>query len=139
VREHAHPSAAIRGNVTILRTVGGGGKGERTDAMRGPRASHKASSRADASVRFGERGATTRLAGGAVLKISASVRAARRGRRCDGACQEAARGPAKASLAAPRLALLDAYNLGPVIDGSVLPTQSVRSPRTPFVSADVRS
>jgi para-nitrobenzyl esterase len=89
-----------------------------------------------ASVRFAERERTTRLAE-AVLKHLGlrpdqleALQALPLER-----LQEAV-APAQATLPRPRLALLDRYNFGPVIDGALLPAHPF-DPAAPAVSDDV--
>jgi para-nitrobenzyl esterase len=137
VREHAARFGGDPGNVTIFGQSGGGGKVSALLAM--PRAKglfHKAIIQSGASVRFAERERTTRLAD-AVLKHL--------GLRSDQLealqalplerLQEAVV-PAQATLPRPRYPLLDRYNFGPVIDGSLLPQQPF-DPGAPAVSDDV--
>jgi len=137
VREHAARFGGDPGNVTIFGQSGGGGKVSALLAM--PRAKglfHKAIIQSGASVRFAERERTTRLAD-AVLKHL--------GLRSDQfealqalpleRLQEAVV-PAQATLPRPRYPLLDRYNFGPVIDGSLLPQQPF-DPGAPAVSDDV--
>ncbi len=137
VREHAARFGGDPGNVTIFGQSGGGGKVSALLAM--PRAKglfHKAIVQSGSSVRFAERERTTRLAE-AVLKHL--------GLRADqidalqalplARLQEAVT-PAQATLPRPRQPLLDRYNFGPVIDGSLLPGQPF-DPGAPAVSDDV--
>jgi para-nitrobenzyl esterase len=137
VREHAARFGGDPGNVTIFGQSGGGGKSSALLAM--PMAKglfHKAIIQSGASVRFAERERTTRLAD-AVLK--------HRGLRPDQLdalqalpltrLQEAV-APAQATLPRPKYPLLDRYNFGPVIDGSLLPDQPF-DPGAPAISDDV--
>ena len=118
------------GNITIFGQSGGGGKVSALLAM--PTAKglfHKAIIQSGASVRFAERERTTRLAD-AVLKqlglgpdqldVLQTLPLER--------LQEAV-APAQATLPRPRYPLLDRYNFGPVIDGSVLPAIPSIPPR----------
>jgi para-nitrobenzyl esterase len=137
VREHAARFGGDPGNVTIFGQSGGGGKASALLAM--PRAKglfHKAIIQSGASVRFAERERTTRLAE-AVLKYLglradqlAALQALPLAR-----LQEAV-APAQATLPRAKYPLLDRYNFGPVIDGSVLPSQPF-DPAAPAVSDDV--
>ncbi|HSH99787.1 MAG TPA: carboxylesterase family protein [Reyranella sp.] len=124
VREHAERFGGDPGNVTIFGQSGGGGKVCALLAM--PVAQglfHKAIVQSGASVRFAERERTTRLAE-AVLKHLGL-----RGDQLDQlqalpiAKLSEAVAPAQKTLPRPRYPLLDRYNFGPVIDGSVLPGQ----------------
>ena len=137
VREHAGRFGGDPGNVTIFGQSGGGGKVSALLAM--PRAKglfHKAIIQSGASVRFAERERTTRLAD-AVLKHLGlrpdqldALQALPLER-----LQEAVV-PAQATLPRPRQPLLDRYNFGPVIDGSVLPGQPF-DPAAPALSDDI--
>src|SRR5882672_2362961 len=137
VRDHAARFGGDPGNVTIFGQSGGGGKVCALLAM--PRASglfHKAIVQSGASVRFAEKERTTRLAD-AVLKHLGL------GRGDPDKLQalpleklQAAVAPAQATLPRPRLPLLDRYNFGPVIDGTLLPAHPF-DPVAPAVSDDV--
>ena len=137
VREHAARFGGDPGNVTIFGQSGGGGKASALLAM--PRAKglfHKAIIQSGASVRFAERERTTRLAD-AVLKHLGlrpdqldALQALPLER-----LQEAV-APAQKTLPRPRQPLLDRYNFGPVIDGSLLPQQPF-DPGAPAASDDV--
>jgi para-nitrobenzyl esterase len=137
VREHAQCFGGDPGNVTIFGQSGGGGKASALLAMPGAKGLfHKAIIQSGASVRFAERERTTRLAD-AVLKHLGlrpdqldALQALPLER-----LQEAV-APAQATLPRPRHPLLDRYNFGPVIDGSVLPNQPF-DPAAPAVSDDV--
>ena len=137
VRDHAERFGGDPANVTIFGQSGGGGKVSALLAMPGAKGLfHKAIIQSGASVRFAERERTTRLAD-AVLKHL--------GLRADQLdelqalplerLQEAV-APAQATLPRPRHPLLDRYNFGPVIDGSVLPSQPF-DPAAPSASDDV--
>jgi para-nitrobenzyl esterase len=137
VREHAARFGGDPGNVTIFGQSGGGGKVSALLAMPGAKGLfHKAIIQSGASVRFADRERTTRLAD-AVLKHL--------GLRADqldalqelplARLQEAVE-PAQKTLPRPRYPLLDRYNFGPVIDGSVLPGHPF-DPAAPAVSDDV--
>ncbi len=128
VREHASRFGGDPDNVTIFGQSGGGGKVCALMSM--PQAKglfHKAIVQSGAGVRFAEPERTTQLAD-AVLKHL--------GLKADqlAALQElpleklaAAVAPAQATLPKPKLPLLDRYNFGPVIDGTVLPHQPFHS------------
>jgi para-nitrobenzyl esterase len=137
VREHAARFGGDPANVTIFGQSGGGGKGSALLAMPAAKGLfHKTIVQSGASVRFAERERTTRLAD-AVLKHL--------GLRPDQLdalqtlpltrLQEAVV-PAQATLPRPKYPLLDRYNFGPVIDGSVLPAQPF-DPAAPAISDDV--
>jgi para-nitrobenzyl esterase len=137
VRDHAQRFGGDPGNVTIFGQSGGGGKVSALLAMpRAKRLFHKAIIQSGASVRFAERERTTRLAD-AVLKhlgLGSGQLDALQALPLE-RLQEAV-APAQATLPRPRYPLLDRYNFGPVIDGSVLPTQPF-DPAAPSVSDDV--
>lgn len=134
VREHAARFGGDPGNVTIFGQSGGGGKVCALLTMPAARGLfHKAIVQSGASVRFAERERTTRLAD-AVLKhlgVSVDQLAGLPLKRL----QEAVV-PAQATLPRPSLPLLDRYNFGPVIDGSVLPAHPF-DPAAPAVSDDI--
>jgi para-nitrobenzyl esterase len=124
VREHAQRFGGDAGNITIFGQSGGGGKVSALLAM--PTAKglfHKTIIQSGASVRFAERERTTRLADAVLKQLGLgpdqldTLQALPLER-----LQEAV-APAQATLPRPRYPLLDRYNFGPVIDGSVLPGQ----------------
>src|SRR5882672_5522321 len=137
VREHAARLGGDPGNVTIFGQSGGGGKVSALLAM--PRAKgffHKAIIQSGASVRFAERERTTRLADAVLRHLGLDAD------RLDALqalplerLQEAV-APAQATLPRPRYPLLDRYNFGPVIDGSLLRSHPF-DPGAPAVSDDV--
>lgn len=137
VREHAARFGGDPGNVTIFGQSGGGGKVSALLAM--PRARglfHKAIVQSGASVRFAERERTARLAE-AVLKhlgLRADQLDALQALPLE-RLQEAV-APAQATLPRPRFPLLDRYNFGPVVDGSLLPGHPF-DPAAPAVSDDI--
>jgi len=137
VREHAARFGGDPGNVTIFGQSGGGGKVSALLAMPGAKGLfHKAIIQSGASVRFAERARTTRLAD-AVLKhlgLRADQLDALQALPLE-RLQEAV-APAQATLPRPRHPLLDRYNFGPAIDGSVLPNHPF-DPAAPSVSDDV--
>jgi len=134
VREHAARFGGDPGNVTIFGQSGGGGKVCALLTMPGAKGLfHKAIVQSGASVRFAERERTAQLAD-AVLKhlgVGADQLAGLPLARL----QEAVV-PAQATLPRPSLPLLDRYNFGPVIDGSVLPAHPF-DPAAPAVSDDI--
>ncbi|WP_428660550.1 carboxylesterase/lipase family protein [Reyranella sp.] len=134
VREHAARFGGDPGNVTIFGQSGGGGKVCALLTMPGAKGLfHKAIVQSGASVRFAERERTAQLAD-AVLKhldVGADQLAGLPLARL----QEAVV-PAQAALPRPSLPLLDRYNFGPVIDGSVLPAHPF-DPAAPAVSDDI--
>ncbi len=137
VRDHAERFGGDPANVTIFGQSGGGGKVCALLAM--PRAKglfHKAIVQSGASVRFAERERTTRLAE-AVLKdfdLGRGDLDKLQALPLDKLLSAVA--PAQATLPRPRLPLLDRYNFGPVIDGSLLPAQPF-DPAAPAVSDHV--
>jgi para-nitrobenzyl esterase len=137
VREHAARFGGDPGNVTIFGQSGGGGKASALLAMPGAKGLfHKAIIQSGASVRFAERERTTRLAD-AVLKhlgLGPDRLDALQALPLERLQEVVA--PAQATLPRPRYALLDRYNFGPVIDGSLLPDQPF-DPAAPSVSAGV--
>ena len=137
VREHAARFGGDPGNVTIFGQSGGGGKVSALLAMPSAKGLfHKAIVQSGASVRFAERERTTRLAD-AVLKhlgLGPSQLDALQALPLQ-RLQEAVV-PAQATLPRPRQPLLDRYNFGPVIDGSVLPAHPF-DPAAPALSDDV--
>ncbi len=134
VRDHAARFGGNPGNVTIFGQSGGGGKVCALLTMPSAKGLfHKAIVQSGASVRFAERERTTRLAD-AVLKhlgVSADQLAGLPLERL----QEAVV-PAQATLPRPALPLLDRYNFGPAIDGSVLPAHPF-DPDAPAISDDI--
>jgi para-nitrobenzyl esterase len=121
VREHAARFGGDPGNVTIFGQSGGGGKGCALLAMSQAQGLfHKAIVQSGASVRFAERERTTRLAD-AVLKHLGVSAGQLQDLPLDKLSEAVA--PAQKTLPRPRYPLLDRYNFGPVIDGSVLPGQ----------------
>jgi len=134
VREHAARFGGDPGNVTIFGQSGGGGKVCALLTMPGARGLfHKAVVQSGASVRFAERERTAQLAD-AVLKhlgVSADQLANVPMERLQDAVV-----PAQATLPRPTLPLLDRYNFGPVIDGSVLPAHPF-DPAAPAISDSV--
>ncbi|WP_395712261.1 carboxylesterase/lipase family protein [Reyranella sp.] len=137
VREHAARFGGDPGNVTIFGQSGGGGKSCALLAM--PEAKglfHKAIVQSGASVRFAEPERTARLAHAVLKHLGlrpdqlAALQALPLAR-----LQEAV-APAQQTLPRPRLPLLDRYNFGPVIDGTVLPAHPF-DPAAPAISDDV--
>ena len=137
VREHAARFGGDPGNVTIFGQSGGGGKVSALLAM--PRAKglfHKAIIQSGASVRFAERERTTRLADAVLKHLGLTADQLDALQALPLARLQEAVAPAQATLPRPRHPLLDRYNFGPVIDGSVLPGQPF-DPAAPSVSDDV--
>ncbi|MGE0575217.1 MAG: carboxylesterase/lipase family protein [Reyranella sp.] len=137
VREHAARFGGDPGNVTIFGQSGGGGKSCALLAM--PEAKglfHKAIVQSGASVRFAEPERTAALAH-AVLK-HLGLRPDQLGelQALPVARLQEAVAPAQQALPRPRLPLLDRYNFGPVIDGTVLPAHPF-DPSAPALSDDV--
>jgi para-nitrobenzyl esterase len=134
VREHAARFGGDPGNITIFGQSGGGGKVCALLTMPGAKGLfHKAIVQSGASVRFAERERTTRLADAVLKHLGVSV-----DQLADlplERLQEAVV-PAQATLPRPSLPLLDRYNFGPVIDGSVLPAHPL-DPAAPAVSDDI--
>jgi len=137
VREHAPRFGGDPGNVTIFGQSGGGGKVSALLAMPGAKGLfHKAIIQSGASVRFAERQRTTRLADAVLKHLDLGPD------RLDALqalplerLQEAV-APAQATLPRPPHPLLDRYNFGPMIDGSLLPSQPF-DPAAPSASAGV--
>ncbi len=137
VREHAQRFGGDPGNVTIFGQSGGGGKVSALLAMPAAKGLfHKAIVQSGASVRFAERERTTRLADAVLKHLGLSPDQLDALQALPLACLQEAVAPAQATLPRPRYPLLDRYNFGPVIDGSLLPNQPF-DPAAPSVSADV--
>ena len=118
------------GNVTIFGQSGGGGKVSALLAhARAPRAcSTRPIMQSGASVRFAERERTTRLADAVLKHLGRRRRPARHAAGlAAGAPAGSRRARRRRRCRARAYPLLDRYNFGPVIDGSVLPAPSVRS------------
>jgi para-nitrobenzyl esterase len=137
VREHAQRFGGDPGNVTIFGQSGGGGKASALLAMPGAKGLfHKAIIQSGASVRFAERERTTRLAEAALKYFGLGADQLDALQALPLARLQEAVAPAQATLPRPRYPLLDRYNFGPVIDGSVLPAHPF-DPVAPTVSDDV--
>ena len=137
VREHAARFGGDPGNVTIFGQSGGGGKVSALLAMPAAKGLfHKAIVQSGASVRFAERERTTRLADAVLKHLGLSPDQLDALQALPLARLQEAVAPAQATLPRPRYPLLDRYNFGPVIDGSLLPNQPF-DPAAPSVSADV--
>jgi para-nitrobenzyl esterase len=137
VREHAARFGGDPGNVTIFGQSGGGGKVSALLAM--PRAKglfHKAIVQSGSSVRFAERERTTRLADAVLKHLGLRADQIDALQALPVARLQEAVAPAQATLPRPRQPLLDRYNFGPVIDGSLLPGQPF-DPGAPAVSDDI--
>jgi para-nitrobenzyl esterase len=137
VREHVARFGGDPGNITIFGQSGGGGKVSALLAMPDARRLfHKAIVQSGSSVRFAERERTNRLAE-AVLKYFALAKdriAELQAVPIDKMLEAVT--TAQRSLPKPRYPLLDRYNFGPVIDGTVLP-QHPFMPNAPSISDDI--
>lgn len=122
VRDHAARFGGDPGNVTIFGQSGGGGKVSALLAMPGARGLfHKGIVQSGASIRFAEKERTTQLAA-AVLKqlgLGANQLDALQALPLEKLSGVVA--SAQATLPKAKRPLLDRYNFGPVIDGTVLP------------------
>jgi para-nitrobenzyl esterase len=137
VREHAQRFGGDPGNVTIFGQSGGGGKVSALLAMPAAKGLfHKAIVQSGASVRFAERERTMRLADAVLKHLGLGPRQLDALQALPLERLQEAVAPAQATLPRPRYPLLDRYNFGPVIDGSLLPSQPF-DPAAPSVSADV--
>jgi para-nitrobenzyl esterase len=137
VRDHAERFGGDPGNVTIFGQSGGGGKV--SALLASPRARglfHKAIVQSGASVRFAERERTTRLADAVLKHLGLGRGEVDKLQALPFKTLQAAVAPAQATLPRPRLPLLDRYNFGPVIDGSLLPAHPF-DPAAPAISDDV--
>jgi para-nitrobenzyl esterase len=137
VREHAQRFGGDPGNVTIFGQSGGGGKVSALLAM--PSAEglfHKAIVQSGASVRFAERERTTRLANAVLTHLGLNRGQLDALQALPLARLQAAVEPAQKTLPRPAHPLLDRYNFGPVIDGSILPAHPF-DPAAPVLSDDV--
>jgi para-nitrobenzyl esterase len=124
VRDHAARFGGDPGNVTIFGQSGGGGKVCALLAM--PRARglfHKAIVQSGASIRFAERERTTQLAEAVLKHVGLHGNQLDQLQALPLDRLAGAVAPAQTTLPRPRYPLLDRYNFGPVIDGSVLPGQ----------------
>lgn len=122
VRDHAARFGGDPGNVTIFGQSGGGGKVSALLAMPSARGLfHKGIVQSGASIRFAEKERTTQLAAAVLKQLG-----------LDGSKLDALQSlpleklsgvvaSAQATLPKAKLPLLDRYNFGPVIDGTVLP------------------
>ncbi len=137
VHEHAARFGGDPGNVTIFGQSGGGGKASALLAMPGAKGLfHKAIIQSGASVRFAERERTTRLADAVLKHLGLRPDQLDALQALPLARLQEVVAPAQATLPRPRHPLLDRYNFGPVIDGSVLPNQPF-DPTAPAVSDGV--
>ena len=137
VREHAARFGGDPGNVTIFGQSGGGGKVSALLAM--PRAKglfHKAIVQSGASVRFAEPERTTRLADAVVKHLGLDANQLDPLQALPLEQLQKAVDPAQKTLPKPRLPLLDRYNFGPMIDGSLMPAHPF-DPAAPSVSDEV--
>ena len=132
VREHAQRFGGDPGNVTIFGQSGGGGKVSALLAMPSAKGLfHKAIVQSGASVRFAERGRTTRLADAVLNHLGLGRDQLDALQALPLARLQDAVEPAQRTLPCPARPLLDRYNFGPVIDGSILPDH----PFDPIASA----
>lgn len=137
VREHIQRFGGDPGNVTIFGQSGGGGKVSALMAMpRGKGLFHKAIIQSGASVRFAERERTTRLADAVLKHLGLGPNQVDALQALPLERLQEAVVPAQATLPRPCQPLLDRYNFGPVIDGSVLPAQPF-DPGAPALSDDI--
>ncbi len=137
VRAHAARFGGDPGNVTIFGQSGGGGKACALLAM--PEAKglfHKAIVQSGASVRFAEPERTTRLADAVLKHLGLGPRQLDALQALPLERLQEAVEPAQRTLPRPRLPLLDRYDFGPVIDGSVLPAHPF-DPAAPALSDDI--
>jgi para-nitrobenzyl esterase len=137
VRGHAARFGGDPGNVTIFGQSGGGGKVSALLAMPSARGLfHKAIVQSGASVRFAEPARTTQLADAVLKHLGLGPGKLDALQALPVAELQKAIGPAQKMLPRPRYPLLDRYNFGPVIDGSVLPAQPY-DPAATAVSDDI--
>jgi para-nitrobenzyl esterase len=137
VRVHAEGFGGDPGNVTIFGQSGGGGKVCALLAM--PKAKglfHKAIVQSGASVRFAEPERTTRLADAVLKHLGLGRGDLDKLATVSMEALQAAVVPAQATLPRAKLPLLDRYNFGPVIDGTVLPAHPF-DPSAPAISDEV--
>ncbi|MBN9087055.1 MAG: carboxylesterase/lipase family protein [Reyranella sp.] len=136
VRDHAARFGGDPANVTIFGQSGGGGKVCALLAM--PQAKglfHKAIVQSGSSVRFAERERTAQLADAVLKQLGLGKDQLDTLQALPAAELSKVIAPAQKTLPKPRYPLLDRYNFGPVIDGTVLPAQPFE-PATP-VSDDI--
>lgn len=137
VREHAARFGGDPGNVTIFGQSGGGGKVSALLAMPSAKGLfHKAIVQSGASVRFAEPERTTRLANSVLKHLGLGPNQLDALQALPLERLQEAVAPAQGTLPRPRYPLLDRYNFGPVIDGSLLPAHPF-DPGAPAVSDDV--
>ena len=124
VKEHAARFGGDPDNVTIFGQSGGGGKVCALMSM--PQAKglfHKAIVQSGASVRFAEPERTTRLADAVLKHLGLSAHQLDALQELPLEQLQTAVAPAQATLPKAKLPLLDRYNFGPVIDGTLMPHQ----------------
>ena len=137
VREHAARFGGDPGNITIFGQSGGGGKVSALLAMPSAKGLfHKAIVQSGASVRFAEPERTTRLADAVLKHLGVAANQLDVLQALPLERLQVAVDPAQKTLPRPRLPLLDRYNFGPVIDGSLLPAHPF-DPAAPSVSDEV--
>jgi para-nitrobenzyl esterase len=137
VRAHAARFGGDPGNVTIFGQSGGGGKVCALLAM--PHAQglfHKAIVQSGASVRFAERERTERLAHAVLKHLGLGSNEVDKLQALPLERLQEAVAPAQATLPRPSRPLLDRYNFGPVIDGTILPAHPF-DPAAPAISDNV--
>ena len=112
------------GNVMIFGQSGGGGKVSALLAMPSAKGLfHRAVVESGSSVRFAERERTAQLADAVLKQLGMGKDQLDKLQALPIADLSKTIGPAQKTLPKPRYPLLDRYNFGPVIDGSVLPAQ----------------
>jgi para-nitrobenzyl esterase len=137
VRAHAARFGGDPGNVTIFGQSGGGGKVCALLAMPAAKGLfHKAIVQSGASVRFAEPERTARLADAVLRHLGLGPGQLDALQALPLERLQQAVEPAQRTLPRPRLPLLDRYNFGPVIDGSVIPGHPF-DPGAPAVSDDI--
>jgi para-nitrobenzyl esterase len=137
VRDHAERFGGDPNNVTIFGQSGGGGKVSALLAMpKAKRLFHKAIVQSGASVRFAEKERTTQVAEAVLKHLGLGRGDVDKLQALPLAALSAAVTPANTAMPRPKLPLLDRYNFGPVIDGSLLPAHPF-DPSAPDVSDDV--
>lgn len=137
VRDNVDRFGGDPGNVTIFGQSGGGGKVSALLAMPQARGLfHKAIVQSGASVRFAEKERTAELAHAVLKHLGLGPHQLDQLQALPLELLSAAVAPANAAMPKPRLPLLDRYNFGPVIDGTLLPAQPF-DPGAPAISDDI--
>ncbi len=122
VRDHAARFGGDPGNVTIFGQSGGGGKVSALLAM--PQAKglfHKGIVQSGASIRFAEKERTTQLAAAVLKQLGLDAHQLDVLQALPFEKLQSVVASAQATLPKAKLPLLDRYNFGPVIDGTLLP------------------